>query len=184
MKDHLEQPEAFDRLEWRLYEPDGDFFEHAACKLIALQLETVENLKTGDYKQPSAKHPPLQTLPMPAEKAIAKGPGPGWYQTQLPDWLTDASASDQSLYSRHLKDLASLNSLNAGKTYDDGIPSIHQFALDQLKIELLKDHPTLHYLKLDKLKIQVKSLVVWGLSPCPGSSKPPRSALPNWPCKT
>ena len=168
LKDHLEQPEAFDRLEWRLYEPDGDFFEHAACKLIALQLETVENLKTGDYKQPSAKHPPLQTLPMPAEKAIAKGPGPGWYQTQLPDWLTDASASDQSLYSRHLKDLASLNSLNAGKTYDDGIPSIHQFALDQLKIELLKDHPTLHYLKLDKLKIQVKSLVVWGLFTVPG----------------
>ena len=128
----------------------------------------MEGLKTSDGKQPSTQQSPLLTLPTPAEKSVAKGPGPGWYQTLLPDWLTDASASDQSLYARHLKDLAALNSLNAGKTYEDGIPSIHQFALDQLKTELLKDHPTLQHLKLDKLKIQVKSLVVWGLFTVPG----------------
>lgn len=154
----LNSAKAYDRLEWRLYEPDDNYFDHLAFKLIALQLESsrdmVEVQDTPDTT--------ISTLPDNMAQADTKTPGLDWYQTALPDWLTSASSTDQTLYSRHLKDLAALHSLSAGKTYQDDIPAIGQYALDRLKAEIKKDHPKAQHLALDKLSVQVDSPVVWG----------------------
>lgn len=156
--------EAYDRLQWRLYEPDDNYFDHLAFRLIALQLEGTRNV-TATHGTPAS---PIGVSPDVVELTQSKGPDLDWYQTALPDWLVNASLTDQTRYSRHLKDLAALHSLNAGKTYQDDIPSIEQYALELLKAEIKKDHPEAQHLALDKVSIQVKSLVVWGLFIVPG----------------
>lgn len=150
--------EAYDRLEWRLYEPDDNYFDHLAFKLIALQLQGSRDMIAAQGT-PAA---PINTVADSMAQSDAIGPGLDWYQTALPDWLAGASSTDQTLYSRHLKNLAALHSLNAGKTYQDDIPAIGQYALDRLKAEIDKDHPQAQQLALDKVSVQVSSPVVWG----------------------
>ncbi|AZE86650.1 hypothetical protein C4J98_5285 [Pseudomonas orientalis] len=156
--------QAYDRLQWRLYEPDDNYFDHLAFKLIALQLEGTRQVTAAhDASTASISAPPDNV-----ELSQIKGPDLDWYQTTLPDWLLSASITDQTRYSRHLKDLAALHSLDAGKTYQDDIPAIEQYALERLKAEIKKDHPEAQHLALDKVSVQVTSLVVWGLFTVPG----------------
>ncbi|MBI6632730.1 hypothetical protein YA0871_08655 [Pseudomonas paralactis] len=155
--------EAFDRLQWRLYEPDDNYFDRLALRLIALQLQG--NRDTTTARTPATA---VSVLPETMTQPDRNGPGLDWYQTTLPDWLTSASVTDQTLYSRHLKDLAAVHSLNAGKTYQDDIPAIEQYALDRLKAEIENDHPEFQHLALEKLSVQVESQVVWGLFTVPG----------------
>ncbi|AZF02731.1 hypothetical protein C4J95_5317 [Pseudomonas orientalis] len=160
----LTDVEAYDRLQWRLYEPDDNYFDHLALRLIALQLEGTRSV-TATHGTPAS---PISAPPDVVALTQSKEPGLDWYQTALPDWLVSASVTDQTRYSRHLKDLAALHSLNAGKTYQDDIPAIEQYALERLKAEIKKDHPEAQHLALDKVSVQVKSLVVWGLFTVPG----------------
>ncbi|KRP60253.1 dermonecrotic toxin domain-containing protein [Pseudomonas orientalis] len=158
---------AYDRLEWRLHEPDDNYFDHLAFKLIALQLEGTRQV-TVSYDTPATA---ISAPPDRMEQPHPDGPGLGWYQTALPHWLAEASTIDQASYSRHLKDLATLHRLNAGNTYRDGIPDIGQYALDRMKAEIIKDHPEAQHLALDKLRVRVENQIVWGLFPVPGQTE-------------
>ncbi|WP_421555875.1 hypothetical protein [Pseudomonas kitaguniensis] len=160
------QPTPYDRLQWQLYEPAGDFFEHLACSLVMLQIDALTTTSGGTSAMPSTA--PLSVLAGTPGQVTAKGPDLAWYQQSLPDWLARASTSDRAFYSRHLKDLAALNSLNTGKTYQDDIPSIQQYAQDTLKAQIIKDHPVAANLRLDTLTIKVESQVVWGIFTVPG----------------
>lgn len=162
----LKDVEAYDRLEWRLYEPDDNYFDHLAFKLIALQVQGNRDV----IEAHGTLAIPISTLPASTLQPEAEGPGLDWFQTALPDWLASASSTDQSLYSRHLKDLAALHSRNAGKTYQDDIPDIKQYALDRFKAEINKDHPQAQHLALEKLSVQVESPVVWGTFTVPFQS--------------
>lgn len=156
----------YERLQWRLYEPVGDFFEHVACALVMLQIETLTTLTLG--AQDTQNEAPLTSLGGVTGQITTKGPNLAWYQQSLPDWLARAPVSDRAFYSRHLKDLAALHSLNAGKTYQDDIPSIQQYALERIKAQVLKDHPDAAKLALETLTIEVKSQIVWGTFTVPG----------------
>ncbi|AZE58322.1 hypothetical protein C4K03_6215 [Pseudomonas synxantha] len=158
--------DQYERLEWRLYEPSGNFFEQLACSMIALQIEL--SIATSGGKTTTSGEPHVDVLTVTQGQVTPKGPELQWYRESLPAWLATASSSDQVFYSRYLKDLAALNSLNAGKTYQDGIPDIRQYALDRLKAQIIKDHPEAAHLALETLTLKVKSQVVWGLFPVPG----------------
>ncbi|MFL1499701.1 hypothetical protein ACI77N_00620 [Pseudomonas sp. S191] len=160
------QPVPYERLQWQLYEPTENFFEHLACSLVALQIDALTTTSPGTSATPSTH--PLGALAGTPGQVTPKGPDLAWYQQSLPDWLAQASTSDQAFYSRHLKDLAALNSLNAGKTYQDDIPSIQRYAQDRLKAQIIKEHPDAANLPLDTLTIEIKSLIVWGLFTVPG----------------
>ncbi|PFG60623.1 hypothetical protein DM05_5343 [Pseudomonas poae] len=154
------------QLQWRLFEPDGNFFDYQACSLIALQVEAIGSLDFSDVRHPD-------TAPPPGATELTTGPGPGreWYQQALPGWLQEASTSDLNFYARHLKDLASLNSSTGGKSYQDDIPPIEQYALNHLKAEILKDHPQAGALALDTLTLKVQQPVVWGTFTVPGMTE-------------
>lgn len=153
-------------LQWRLREPGGSFFDQMACTLIAIQIQAIGDLDFSVYRNDDASHAALAAPP----QATVAGTGPDleWYRHALPDWLSNASAWDMNAYSRHLKDLATLHSLNAGKTYQDGIAPIGQYALDQLRAEMLKEHPDAAHLPLDKIEIRVRRPVIWGTFAVPG----------------
>ncbi|AUZ48901.1 hypothetical protein [Pseudomonas orientalis] len=160
----LEGAEAYDRLEWRLYEPDDNYFDHLAFKLIALQLQSTREV-TATHGTPAAV---VSVPPKNIEHVTTRGPDLDWYQSTLPNWLAGASNMDRTSYSRHLKDLAALHRRNAGQTYQDDIPAIEQYALDRLKIEIEKEHPKEKHLALDKFSVEIRTQVVWGLFPVPG----------------
>jgi hypothetical protein len=152
------------QLQWRLFEPDGNFFDHQALSLIALQIEAIGSLDVSDLHHPDEAPPPGAT-------ELAGGPGREWYQQALPDWLQGASTADLNFYARHLKDLAALTSSTGGKSYLDDIPPIEQYALDRFKAEMLKDHPQDGYLPLDTLTLRIRQPVIWGTFTVPGMTE-------------
>jgi hypothetical protein len=156
------------RLQWRLYRPDGNFFDQQACALIGIQVEAIAAIDFSTLRQVDASPEPLGTPPAVSSLVARHGPDLGWYQTRLPNWLANAFSSDLNLYARHLKDLAALHSQNQGKSYQDDIPALHDYALAQLKTRMTADHPDAEQLNLNDLEISVDSQVVWGLFTVPG----------------
>lgn len=154
------------QVQWRLVEPNGDFFDYLACAFISLQIMAIGSINFAALREPGASQQSLTRPPTP--QATLSEPEAQPYVRALPDWLTGASASDQDAFSRHLKDLATLHSLNRGKTYQEGISPIQQYTLDQLNAEMLKDHPEASRQWLGNLDIVVRSPVIWGLFPLPG----------------
>ncbi|WP_300627418.1 DUF6543 domain-containing protein [Pseudomonas sp.] len=158
-----EQPLRYERLQWRLHQPAGNYFEYLACILISLQI-----LSDSTVRPSAPGVTPLSAVAGTGGQVTAQGPDLAWYQRALPDWLVQASESERGAYSQHLKDLAALNSLNAGKSYQDDIPSIQDYARTTLKAQIIKDHPEAAHMALDTLTLRVKSPVVWGVFPVPG----------------
>lgn len=165
------------KVQWRLVEPNGDFFDYLACAFIDLQIMAIGNISFSDLREPGA--PQQSLIQPPTPQASLSNPDLQEYVHALPDWLTNASAPDQDAFSRHLKDLATLHSLNQGKTYQEGINPIEQYALDQLNAEMLKDHPEASTQWLGNLDITVRSPVVWGLFPVPGQTDTSMFSLPE-----
>lgn len=154
------------KLQWRLVEPDGDFFDYLASAFIAIQIKAIGAIDFSDLREPDASQHSLAEPPTPRAKRNA--PALHHYVQALPEWLTSASASDQDAYSRHLKDLANLHSANEGRTYNEGISPLQQYTLEQLSAEMLKDHPDASPQWLDDLDIVVRSPVFWGAFAVPG----------------
>ena len=162
----LPQLSTHKKKQWRLIEPAGDFFDYLSSAFISIQINDIGAISFSDLREPDASHHNLAQPPTPRAKRSA--PPLQDYIQALPDWLTNASVPDQDAYSRHLKDLATLHSANEGRSYDDGISPLQSYPLEQLKAEILKDHPDANTDLLDDLTIVVRSLVVWGLFVVPG----------------
>ncbi|MCP1453265.1 dermonecrotic toxin domain-containing protein [Pseudomonas kilonensis] len=160
------------RIQWRLYEPDGNVFDHKACGLIAMQVKVIgdpgflEGLIADDREQ--ADNEGAGRDNEPAED---------WFQKQIPGWLQDAPTSDQFLFAQHLKNLSALGSAHAGKTYMEGIPSIKQYTLNSLKQKMLSDHADASTLHLESIEVQIRSPVVWGTFVVPGKIQTTRFSL-------
>lgn len=153
-------------LQWRLVEPGGNLFDHQACALISIQIDTLGSLDFSSYRHTRAISPPLTKNN--TNITLTNGPGLEWFKDALPEWLSSASLPDLNNYSRHLKDLAVLHSQNAGKTYLDGILPIKQYALDVMSREMSNDHPGVEQPDLAAIEFRVQSLVIWGTFVVPG----------------
>ncbi|PMX28992.1 MULTISPECIES: dermonecrotic toxin domain-containing protein [unclassified Pseudomonas] len=164
---HLPSP-APTNIQWRLFEPDGHFFDHQACALIAQQIAFIGQLDLGQLRRVDPTESSLNVPAAAEELAGDKHPDLARLRHLLPDWLKVASTSDLDLYARHLKDLAALHSLNAGKSFQDDIPPIQEYALTKLRAEMLKEHSDAANLRLDRVEIRVQSPVVWGSFTLPG----------------
>ncbi|WGT26975.1 hypothetical protein [Pseudomonas marginalis] len=170
LPDHLGPQANRPSLNWRLFEPEGNFFDHLACAYIAQQVDAVGAMDFSELREdsPSKVNNALNSTPGPDAAPAQKGPGLEWYRDALPDWLSSASTSDLNRYARLLKDLAALNSAHAGASYLEDIPGIEKYALDQIKDQILLDHPTAGHLSFEKILVRVKSLETWGSFIVPG----------------
>lgn len=153
------------KIQWRLVEPEGDFFDYLACELVTLQIKAIGAIDFATLLD-DASDAPLAAPP--STELAGKGPGPQWFQQALPAWLSVAPTSDLIAYSRHMKDLAALNNRNAGASYQDGIVPIRQYAQEQLQAQMLKEHPDATHLMLDRFDIVVQRPVMWGTFVVPG----------------
>jgi hypothetical protein len=160
------------RLQWRLFEPSGNFFDHQASTLIALQADAIIALNFNRRHKP-----PIVTAhadaPVDNQRPSVNQHSTRFQEVRrlLPDWLDNAAPADLSRYSRHLLDLALVQVDNNGKAFDSDIAPIRQFALDALRHHMLTLHPDAAALNLDAVQIVIQSQVVWGLFTAPGMTE-------------
>ncbi|HJR30184.1 MAG TPA: DUF6543 domain-containing protein, partial [Pseudomonas sp.] len=151
-------------LQWRLIEPEGNFFDHLACNLIALQADAIGALGDADSAEATTNLAPHISRTTNELDPTDKQSSTRFKQVEqaLPDWMAGASSRDLTAYSRHLMDLATVRNRNAGQSFQDGIKPIREFVLDQLRETMLKQHTDAAQLNLEDIEIVVDSLVVWG----------------------
>jgi hypothetical protein len=167
----IERSTADPTLQWRLYEPAGNFFRHQACALIALEVEAIGGLaNTGAAPPGLAPQVGAATNSFADYQAM---PSSHFSKVQdlLPDWLKHAPPADLTRYSRHLMDLAQLREQDAGKSFLEGIPSLVDFTQQTLRKQIIKDHPTAASLKLENIQISVTSVIVLGAVTVPGKTQ-------------
>ena len=160
------------KIQWRLYEPDGNIFDHKACGLIATQIQILgspdilKGFLLDENEQPAINGPDRDASPDAA-----------WFEKQMPDWLQQASTSDQALFAQHMKNLSALSSSHAGKTYLEDIPSIRNYTLDALKRLMQSEHADAATLDPQRIEMQIRSPVVWGTFVVPGKIETTRFNL-------
>ena len=168
----LSAPEHDTTLQWRLYEPDGNFFDALACTLIELQIRAI-----GSYGESTSDEQAEEQLPPTTVARIAPSieeMSDHQLSTirdihqQLPDWLAQASDADTAAYSRYMIDLAQLHTHYHGETYQDGITSIRDYARAQLQSRI-QSRENGARLNLDKIEIVIESPVLWGTFIVPGA---------------
>ncbi len=156
-------------LHWRLFEPEGDFFEHLACTLISLQIDAIAEVAHVDKDTPATVAPTERTLLLDAgrlpsvDQARVQG-----IRDAFPGWLEHAPLTDLTLYNRYVLDLAQLNGRQAFRTYDEGIPPLSDYTRQALQAQMIKDHPQAVTVDLEKILITVTSQRVVGLFTAPG----------------
>ena len=139
----MHQQFAFDSLTWRRNEPDGNVFERQAGLILNQQLEDLGNLSFQGSSEEDLEarlnkitDPALQfasVLPVP--DALA-----GKLSSQFPNWLKQANADDRFAYHRHLQDMAQVVKKNQGRSFNEGIETLHGFTRDALRKQMLADH--------------------------------------------
>ena len=168
----LSAPEQDTTLQWRLYEPDGNFFDALACTLIELQIRAI-----GSYGESTSDEQAEEQLPPTTVARIAPSieeMSDHQLSTirdihqQLPDWLAQASDADTAAYSRYMIDLAQLHTHYHGETFQDGITSIRDYARAQLQSRI-QSRENGARLNLDKIEIVIESPVLWGTFIVPGA---------------
>lgn len=158
-------------LRWRLVEPQGDFFDHQACALIALEADAVGAINFFQGTRLRRVYPHAATEGRHQEPTPRLKPHIERLRQMLPAWLDNAPAADQTRYSRHLLDLTTVQHSNQGKTFQGEVVSLQVFTRDTLKQQMIKDHPNAGDVKIENIQITIVSLVVWGTFVLPGNTQ-------------
>ncbi|VVN26857.1 dermonecrotic toxin domain-containing protein [Pseudomonas fluorescens] len=158
-------------LEWRLFEPQGNFFDYQACTLIALEADALGAINFFQESGPRPPYPHPGTVGDPREPTPRLKPHIERLRPMLPAWLDSAAPADQTRYSRHLLDLTMVQHANKGKTFQSEVVSLQAFTRDALKQQMLKDHPKAGDVAIDDIEISITSLVVWGTFVLPGNTQ-------------
>nr|WP_315414030.1 DUF6543 domain-containing protein [uncultured Pseudomonas sp.] len=176
----LAQYQPGEGVQWRLYEPGADFFDSLACNLIALQLQAIGSIgPTGLDVAPvtvTTSQAVVRILPVIEDLSEHSLSSIRQIHEQLPDWLANASDLDVSTYSRYVIELAEVHTHNLGRTFQDDVPPIRDYAREQLHKQI-NWHRNRANLNLDKVEISIESPVVWGTFVLPGTSDITRRSL-------
>ncbi|MEJ5057247.1 MULTISPECIES: hypothetical protein [unclassified Pseudomonas] len=150
-------------LQWRLIEPEGNYFDHLACNLIALQADSIGALANETATPHPDLAPHISRTTNELDPTDKQAPSRfNRVEQALPDWMANATSSDLTAFSRHLMELAQVQTQNAHKSFQDGIIPIREYALEQLREAMLKQHADAAELNLTEIDIVVDSVVVWG----------------------
>lgn len=137
-------------MQWRLFEPDGNIFDHMAWALVASQLDAI--VAVSDSASPSA--PATLTAPVvPAEEKARLDK----LESAIPDWLHSASAKDLAAYSKYITGLGRLYRDPVFKNSKDLIEPIDRFAQRLMREAVIRDKHAegAASLPLDDLEISI-----------------------------
>ncbi|NWB28385.1 dermonecrotic toxin domain-containing protein [Pseudomonas gingeri] len=131
--------------DFRSYSPDHHVFDALTVTLLIRQLEAIDAIRPGDYRDPEALEQQLRELTglQALFGAFRSGHEAklGRLRDLLPEDLRKASAADRTLYGRYVVALAAVYRRHAGKAFLDGIPDVASFAGASLQASLLEIYP-------------------------------------------
>ena len=170
---------AGDGLSWRLVEPEGNFFDHMACTLVAIEADAVGKLDFFKDSHVSRFYPHPGTEGNHQQPPARLKPHIDQLRPMLPEWLDTASPADQTCYSRHLLDLTVVQHENNGKSFQSEVKDLHTFTREALTTQILKDHPKATDVKIDDIELTIVSLVIWGTFVVPFTTQTLTMSLPE-----
>lgn len=137
-------------MQWRLFEPEGNIFDHMAWALVASQLDAI--VAIGDSSAQSA--PATLSAPVVAADEQARLDK---LESAIPAWLHNASAKDLSAYSKYITGLGKLYRDPKMKAAKDLIEPIDRFAQRLMREAIVRDKHTegALTLPLDELEITI-----------------------------
>lgn len=148
---HIADPLKERPLQWRLFEPDGNIFDHMAWALVASQLDTIDSLRHSGPAPASTAIRSLATNGQPQELERLET-----LETSIPDWLRYASATDISDYSLLVSKLGKLYQEQDLEEARQPITPITQFAFERMKDAVINGKPSdAEQLPFEKLEITV-----------------------------
>jgi len=137
-------------MEWRLYEPQGNVFDHMAWALVSSQLDGIASLRLLETPFDDEVKPDtgLDTLEQARFKQIVEA---------IPEWLHNASTLDIQDYSRYLSELGNLYRQPDIKATRDEIPSPSDYAQRLMREAIIADPHAVGaaLLALDELQINI-----------------------------
>ncbi|MDO9346635.1 MAG: hypothetical protein Q7T99_24500 [Pseudomonas sp.] len=132
-----------DSVTWRRNEPERNVFERQAGLILNQQLEDLAALSFQGQSE-EALTLTLDTLTDPAlHFTTVPVPPATQLQTindQLPEHLAQATADDRFAYLRHSQDMAQVVKQKQGRSFNEGIETIHGFSRDALRKQMQADH--------------------------------------------
>ena len=142
---------AGQNLQWQLFEPEGNFFDHMAWVLIANQLDAIRAITRQSLDEESEDGssllPLIEQASEPQKNTLID------LDDSIPDWLLDASASELDQYSQSINALGQLYR-QADKALLP-IPPIDTYARNCMREAIIADQPSAAGLPLDKLQIRI-----------------------------
>lgn len=138
-------------LQWQLFEPEGDFFDHMAWALITTQLDTIALITRESLAADADDSTGLPALP--EHTTVQKKNTRNDLEDSIPDWLLDASATDLDQYSRSVNALGKLYKQASKDLFQ--IPSIDAFAQQRMRKAIFADKKSAAGLPLDNLEITI-----------------------------
>ncbi|MCQ3030866.1 hypothetical protein NLO88_09355 [Pseudomonas syringae] len=150
-QDFIQNP-RHQSLEWGFYEPDNDVFEDLGRAILENQIRAVHYLTHAAYLE-------VATLERYLEASTDVGAlfvkQPKADAESLPEWLSKASDSDRISYSRSMTALAVLQANTQGRTFNEGLPPIAEFASQALVRQMLEDHPDATQVPLSEIELVI-----------------------------
>ncbi|MFY0730055.1 hypothetical protein [Pseudomonas sp. NFX15] len=138
-------------MNWQLFEPEGNFFDHMAWALVASQLDAIAAI-TAESVAAEADDP-VEAQAHTDQANAREKTSLAELDNAIPDWLFGASAVDLDDYSRSINALGKLY-----KQVDNDlfrIEPITTFAQQRMREAIVADQPTATALPLDKLEISI-----------------------------
>ncbi|MDR9879328.1 hypothetical protein RJC98_29505 [Pseudomonas allii] len=146
-------------MQWRLYRPAGNIFHSFSLTFLAKQLADIK-----------AVLPLVRSIPMPQDVLVRavevitldfdSAPiGSTLMQRlhdALPGWLLQAPVDLQWQMSRYAIDLAKQIRQPDWRPFDEGVPSLLDYARQALSAQLVKDYPDRPVIDPDRVKVMIE----------------------------
>lgn len=146
----LAEPLAGLTLKWRLYEPQGNVFDHMAWALIASQLDDIASLplpegSTSDEFEPKTG---IDSKDYAQFKQL---------EAAIPDWLRKAQPNDVRDYGRYISALGKLYLQPDTTAAKAEIATFHEYSRQKMQAAIIADTRAIGAasLPLDELRIRI-----------------------------
>jgi hypothetical protein len=139
-------------LQWRLFEPEGNYFDAAVGALIGVQLDAIDALDPSSRTPLAGKNADVteHSRPVSARDKTRFE----LLNKAIPDWLLAGSIDDLQAYSRYITDLGTLSAQTTNDGVDE-IPVIQAFAQQQMCDAIIADKEEAATLALNDIRITV-----------------------------
>ena len=136
-------------MKWRLYEPQGNIFDHMAWALVSSQLDAIDSLRFLEAPLDDDVEPEtgLDTLEHARLNQLVAA---------IPEWLRNASTRDIQDYSRYVTGLGNLYRQPGHKAARDEIPSIGNHAQRLMREAIIADPVAVGAANLPLDELQIK----------------------------